>query len=541
MGRLQYLERLALGRSAYQSGSADTDTDLTTSDGPNSSAGSLPSSTNQSPRYDFKGRPVNPETNAQKARLRHASNAILALVGVVERKENAEAELQHKIFVERTSRTKFRIRENNRGDEWFSFVEVVAWFALWWPTALVRRIQIGLYSTDLPFAQILRYEAQMLFGNGWQGILLGLLPGAGITILHKIIWQVLALIAEESVGAIQNWILVSDISRNKAGVLIRSLTIFVDVVIVAIDLLLLPLETYAFAHQLNIAPPVSWRPLLTTNLPSFFRTTYARTFSSPAKFMASPAPYLISYSFLTRDPSPEAPGFSDLTSLRLPSISQHPDPSLQAPPSVLRDPLGLILHQTWVLRERFMHFIGWNVHEGDEPGIAHGFETDVSYLVPRPPENFQMKAATHRSTSLARLPAMWLGFRVDMFLLRILLLPLEGMAMRKILQFFMSAGMSVATFDAGVGAMMPDLGSTLAGKAVNNGWRSAARRLSHLGLGMALNLCAETFFFGFVYGLVRRQGVGKFEWGRCGYQEEDERSGDVIASSEDENVHNATS
>jgi hypothetical protein len=534
MGRLQHLERLALGRSAYQPGAASSNQDQLGSEGlqttDRNSVESSHSFTLANQHYDFKGRPVNLESNAQRARLRYASNEILALVGVVERKERTDAVLHQKINNERAVRQRLHIREDNRGNEWSAFLDVVSWFALWWPTSLVRRIQIGLYSTDLPFAQILQTEAKTMFANGWQGVLLGLLPGTGISILHKVLWQVLALITEESIGAIQNRIVVSNMRRRKARILIRSLTVFVDIVLVAIDMLLLPLETYALARQLNVAPPVSWRPLLTTQLPSFFRIAYTTTFSSPASLLTSVAPFLIGYSFLTRDPSPEAPAFSDLTSHRLPSISEHPDSDLQTSPSALRDPFGAILHQTWLLRQRFLQSVGWDVHEEHHPGATNGWETDISYLVRDSARGLQMKIITHRSTSLARLPAMWLGLRVDMFLLRILLLPFDSMVMRKVLQSYLTSGMPLtkAASNAGVGAGRPGIWGMLAGEAVTNSWTSVAGRLSQLGLSMALNLGVEAVFFGLVYGFIRRQGIGSYGWGHYGDQEEDKGLEDAI-------------
>lgn len=479
---------------------------------------------------------MNPEADAQNARLRHASNEILALVGVVERKVHTDARLHRKINIERNKRLRLQLREDNRGNEWSAFIDVVSWFALWWPTALVRRVQIGLYSTDLPFVEILQHEARMMFGNGWQGVLLGLLPGTGIAILHKIVWQILALIAEEGIGAIQNRIVVSDMRRKKARFVIRSLTIFVDVVLVAIDMLLLPLETYAFARELSIAPPVPWRPLLTTHLPSFFRATYAAMFSSPASFLASAAPFITGYSLLTRDPSPEAPAFSDITSYRLPVISVHPDTSLQTPPPILRDPFGALMHQTWVLRQRFLHFVGWNVHEESHPGATNGYETDVSYLVSETPDDFvQMKVLSHRSTSLARLPATWLGLRVDMFFVRVMLLPLESLVMRKVLQFYLSSSMPVTTtaLGAGVSHAVPGVWGLLAGRAAGGSWRTVAGRLSHLGLSMALNLGIEAVLFGAVYGLIRRQGIGRYKWGQCKGEEEDEALEDVMVGQPD--------
>ena len=534
MGRLQYIERLALGRSAYQSEATNNDEGHANPQGPSSSDNDLIESVQitdfANQQYDSKGRPVNLETEAQNARLRHASNEVLALVGVVERKEHTDAKLHQKINIERNKRQRLHILEDNRGNELSAFVDVVSWFALWWPTALVRRIQIGLYSTDLPFAEILRYEAKMMFGNGWQGILLGLLPGTGVSIVHKIIWQVLALIVEESIGAIQQRIVVSDMRRRKARVLIRSLTIFVDVVLVAIDTLLLPLETYAFARQMNIAPPIPWRPLLNTHLPSFFRVAYSTTLSSPGSFLTSAAPFIMGYSLLTREATPEAPAFTDLTSHRLPSISEHPEVTLQPAPSALRDPFGAIMHQTWVLRQRFLQLVGWHVHEENRPGSTNGWETDVSYQVSATTDDFvQMKVLSHRSTSLARLPATWLGLRIDMFVVRVMLLPLESMVMRKVLRFYQSSGMPVTTtaLGAGVSDAMPGALAVLAGRAGDRGWSAVRGRISHIGLSMALYLGVEAVLFGAAYALIRRQGIRSFGWGQCSSKEGDEAIEDV--------------
>lgn len=525
MGRLQYLERLALGRSAYRPVPDHSESDVLPEGEPtaiNNLDGSPPPSTLEQQQYDLKGRPVNPTTETHNAKLRHASNEILALVGVVERKVHTDAKLHRKINIERNRRQRLHMREDDRGNEWSAVADVVSWFALWWPSSLVRRIQIGLYSTDLPFATILQHEASLMLGSGWQGLLIGLLPGAGIAILHKVLWQVLALIAEESISALQNRIILSNIRRRQARGIIRSLTIFVDILLVAVDMLLLPLETYALARQLHIAPPAPWRPLFTTQLPSFFRVTYNTAFSNPASFLTSAAPFLIGYSFLTRDPSPEAPAFSDLTSYRLPAISEHPESSPKMTPSLLFDPFGAVLYQTWVLRQRFLRFLGWNVHEENQPGAANGWETDVSYQVAKSGDESHITGIPHRSTSLARLPATWLGLRVDMFIVRILLLPLESMVMRKTLQSYLSSGMPVTKGASNAGAydMMPGLRAVFGGTAGNDGWKPVVGRLSQLGLSMAFNLGAEAIFFGFVYAVVRRQGIALYQWGQCEDEEQ---------------------
>jgi hypothetical protein len=85
-----------------------------------------------------------------------------------------------------------------------------------------------------------------------------------------------------------------------------------------------------------------------------------------------------------------------------------------------------------------------------------------------------------------------------------------------------------AASSAGVGVVRPGILRMLAGNAATKNWRSVAGRVSQLGLSMALNLGAEAVFFGFVYAVIRRQGIRSYEWGQCGDQEEDEGFEDAL-------------
>jgi hypothetical protein len=554
MGREQYLERLALGRSPFQSGPAVNNQGNAESQRPQPTE--TPNRTGVSlQRYDSKGRPTNPITEAQNAKLRHASNEVLALVGVVERKDSTDAQIQLDTTLRRAAREHLLILEDNRGNEWSAGLDVLSWFALWWPTALVRRLQIGIYSTDLSFTQILSLEAHAILGNGWRGLLLGLLPGTGIAILHKVLWQLSALLAEETIGYLQNLIVASTLRRRTAKRLIRSLTLLMDVLYVLLDILLLPLEMHALARQLSLAPPTtSWRPLLTTHLPSLFRSTFTTSTPTPTKISTtsltstlsllttSAAPHLLSYNLLTRDPSPSAPAFSDITSFRLPSVSEH-DTTARShwpnPPPSPYDPFAAILRQTRAIRQSFLRAVEWDVHEQQRPGATHGWETDAQIVVPGDAaddddDDGGIRLVAHRSTALARLPATWLGMRVDMFLLRCLMLPVEGAVMRKVAGFYISSGMPVAS---GVGIMggnqmmgttVPGLWSLVTGRVGRESFGVVARRLSQIGLGVALTLGVEVVLFGVVYTLARRDGVGKYGWkrlhreGRDGVVEEEE-------------------
>jgi hypothetical protein len=125
--------------------------------------------------------------------------------------------------------------------------------------------------------------------------------------------------------------------------------------------------------------------------------------------------------------------------------------------------------------------------------------------------------------------------RTDMFLLRLLMLPVESAAMRKVADFYISSGMPLARgFAADTSnqmmastTMMPGLWNFVTGRAGRESFGVVTKRLSQLGLSLALTLGVEVVFFGVVYALARRDGVANFGWkrlhrdGREGVVEED--------------------
>lgn len=101
--------------------------------------------------------------------------------------------------------------------------------------------------------------------------------------------------------------------------------------------------------------------------------------------------------------------------------------------------------------------------------------------------------------------------------------------MRKVLRFYLSSDMPVATtaLSAGLGDAMPGAWAVLAGRAGDRGWSAILGRISHIGLSMALNLGVEAVLFGAAYALIRRQGLRNFGWGQCSGKEGEEASEDV--------------
>jgi hypothetical protein len=127
--------------------------------------------------------------------------------------------------------------------------------------------------------------------------------------------------------------------------------------------------------------------------------------------------------------------------------------------------------------------------------------------------------------------------RTDMFLLRLLMLPVESAAMRKVAGFYISSGMPLARGLVGpTGSnqimsttMMPGLWSLVTGKAGRESLGVVARRFGQIGLGVALTLGVEVLLFGVVYGFARRDGVVNYGWKKLG---RDEREG--LLENEDE-------
>jgi hypothetical protein len=103
------------------------------------------------------------------------------------------------------------------------------------------------------------------------------------------------------------------------------------------------------------------------------------------------------------------------------------------------------------------------------------------------------------------------------------------MVMRKVLRYYLSCSMPVATtsLGAGLGDAIPGDWAVLTGRAGERGWSAIAGRISHIGLSMALNLGVEAVLFGAAYALIKRQGMKSFGWGQCSGEEGEEVLEDI--------------
>lgn len=139
MGRRAHLERLALGRSAFQDEPArpeDPNGELDHVSGSTTEDIELDNDYRQ--QYDSKGRPINPATEARNQAMRDAQNGVLAVVGVVEAKATADNDLNHRLYSKQKARAKLLKAEQARGE----LVDLVTSFLgvalTWWPEAVVR-------------------------------------------------------------------------------------------------------------------------------------------------------------------------------------------------------------------------------------------------------------------------------------------------------------------------------------------------------------------------------------------------------------------
>lgn len=214
MGRRQYLQRLALGRSAFEDLPEDTQNEIGGSSG--QTAEQSPASSDSAhyvQEYDRKGRPKNPATEAFNSQLRHAQNSVLALVGVVERKEASDLATQHALSAKRAHREHLLQQENDRGEEVETVANVAAFFLTWWPETLLQRLEIGLHD-DVTFAAAVAGECSAMLGGGWQGLGSALWPGMGALLSYRLAWYAIAGCAEEAVSWAQGRVLASDMKSR---------------------------------------------------------------------------------------------------------------------------------------------------------------------------------------------------------------------------------------------------------------------------------------------------------------------------------------
>ncbi|EME80003.1 uncharacterized protein MYCFIDRAFT_176995 [Pseudocercospora fijiensis CIRAD86] len=506
MGRRQFLTRLALGRSAFE---ADVEEPTGSNESRGNSATVQDDGTTQ--QYDGKGRQVNPEIDAFNAEMRKAQNEVLALVGVVERKDHVDQVNELRFKYIHKHRQELLHEEHERGDLLEYVFIPVRFFSHLWTDAFRQRIQIGYYDSSRTMAEILSTEWAAMWRGGTKWSLATRFPALGDTIAHICVRIPLLLVGEQLTGTMQNAVLRrKGITRKTRQNMYTAINVLFESLALGIDIFLLPMEFHACAQQLGLAPVLPLFPSWTTFIPwhpdSFHKFGWKPLANlGILSSLTSPAVLLLFHKLIHYDiVDYDIPIFSLLTDFRYPPITEE---VRDVPVPKRLDIFGCLMHYCYTLRQHIMQWTGWNVITRErKPTRAKDYENDTVIPTPR-----TAKWPIHRSTALAHLPAQLLAEFLDEFFSRIICLPFETLVSRSVAKKFFSKNNPHLYLPFGGGPI-----SSFCRSPSSTTFSNAGKYLSRLGLSIALTCTLDTILFFAAYRTVRHMGVEHFDWGRKG-------------------------
>lgn len=510
MGRRQYLERLALGRSAYQNVDLEQQqSPAATSPGSSSTAQEW-TGHEYTQQYDSRGRPINPAIDRFNAEQRRAQNEVLALVGVVERKDETDHINGLRYDAIQKARRDLLADENERGELLDHAIFGCSFLLHLWPAALRQRIQIGRYHTSRSLVDILVTEWRQPWRGGTRLFLASLFPGAGSTIAHHLVRFALMMAAEQLTGELQTRLSKKVETRQTLRYLELGTAWVFEALLLAIDIGLLPLEYYAATQMLGLAPALPLFPSLQSYLPwhaeSFHNVGWKCVISNRfIKNFASPAAILLVRKMLAYDAADSVlPVFHLITDFRFPEVDD--DPSKVVVPKVRQDPLGWVLYQCYYIRSRFLQRSGWTLIKRDDPRRSREDEYEMHT---RTRAAGATRDPIHRSTIMAQLPVQFLSDAIDSLFARILSLPFEALMMRTIATSFLASSLP-RTKHASM------LYAPFGGGPLTHGWSAASQYAGRIGLSLALTASLDVVSFFGIYKLVRSLGIKYLDWGKRG-------------------------
>ncbi|KXL42030.1 hypothetical protein M433DRAFT_1241 [Acidomyces richmondensis BFW] len=479
MGRRDYLTRLALGRSPFQASKAmNVDQTAFQSDLANRGGGE------HVQLYNLKDRPINPETEARNADMRRAQNSVLALVGVVEQKERTNSINKVHWHTSQENRQRVVRAENERGEALGNLAHVVDILLTWSIDCLIERAQIGLYNPAEPFAKILSSEAHDLLSCGLKDALLKLFPGAVSFAVFGIGRRCSGMLVDILVSKVSEalWTTTKRLRRSEQEVIDGNLQRLEDALRLISDAALLPLLYYASAQRLSLAPVFPLLPPLLSLIPWHPMSVHTFGWISP---VAVPGPLLLAKLLLRRDAD----------SLSTCNNGQHTSyqnlrlyPRSFASGILFRnDPLGWILHKSWLARDRLMNWLGWR---------------------PNPPQHEQEDMMPpHQPTALASLPTRFIAIQIDSLFIRLLILPFDTIILRSIASSYTISPLPKSSKTI-TGSSYLTLVSDPRMRSIADTFRLASK----VGLGLALNFAAKITVFSGLYVFTRWQGTNVFGW-----------------------------
>ncbi|KAK5720154.1 hypothetical protein LTR15_007427 [Elasticomyces elasticus] len=519
MGRQQHLTRLALGRSAFQ----DVDDEETAQIEREQDTAFHGATSGYIQRYDSKGRPVNPGTDARNAEARRAFNSVYSIIGVVEKRETLRQASEKRALEEQREERSTLLRAEDRcGCDIKSIATVAEPIAVVWINNLTWRYQLGLYHHRRSFVHQIRATWFLAIQGGWQGANSALFAGAATDQLHY-----LARIASNKAMA-----LIKGQSHRLHWTTLRRLR--------RLGRVLRYLEIYwARVQQLGLAPALPLLPPLGFILPwhpdSFHAFGWRPVLNIPLVGLLTSPAILLLLGTIARDAHTNA----DLPiSYRSASLLYHEnDPYLEVEtkpvPSISFE---WLLHQAYKARVSLLAWCGWDLVTTTTAGAlqtslgasATGFQALYNNEYPQDPNlndpNYEnlivlgenhlgpQPAITYRSTTLAHLPVKFLASCVDTMMFKLWTLPLDTFILRAIAASYIAASLPMTTEAV---AAAPRLSSAIQfwRPSTSSNSKSFASYASKIGLGLATQVALDLVIFGGLYGMVRFEGVRRFGWG----------------------------
>ncbi|KXS98167.1 hypothetical protein AC578_6420 [Pseudocercospora eumusae] len=508
MGRRQFLTRLALGRSAFE---ADVDEATASNESQQSSPAVQDDGTTQ--QFDAKGRLINPNIDRFNAEMRKAQNEVLALVGVVERKDHVDQVNELRFKYIQKHRQELLHEEHQRGDLLQYVFIPIRFFSHLWTDAFRQRVQIGYYDSSRTMAEILGIEWAAMWRGGTKWSLATRFPALGDTIAHICVRIPLLLLSEQLIGIMQDAVVRrQDITRKARQNIYTTMNLLFESLALAIDIFLLPMQFHACAQKLGLAPVLPLFPSWTTFLPWHPDSFHNFGWKPLANLgilssLTSPAVLLLFHKLIHYDiVNDDIPIFSLLTDFRYPPITEE---LRHVAVPTRKDIFGSLMHYCYALRHRILQWTGWNVITRERrPNRAKDYENDTII-----PATQTAKWPIHRSTALAHLPAQILAESIDEFFSRIICLPFESLMARSIAASITNKTPLASPFyqPFGGGPISAFFRSPSATTISHVG-----QYLSRLGLSIAMTCTLDTILFFGAYRTVRSMGVEHFDWGRKG-------------------------
>ncbi|KAK3677736.1 hypothetical protein LTR78_002586 [Recurvomyces mirabilis] len=439
----------------------------------------------------------------------------MALAGVVEKRERATSRLQKESRNLRQQRHDLLVDESETGDIMNGLAVQSHAIATWWPDSLTKRYLAGLIDMHPAFlVTIVSHSAPVQ--HGVLGLFSLLLPG----ITARLIWTCsrfgLLTGLELVIGLLSERLWRSARDKNAQLRIDAALRRLENTAQWMCDILLLPLEYYIIAQQLGVAPYtpllLPFSPVSIHNVYSMYTLVWTPTLYLPySSLLSSPAAFLLSFGLLTRVLNPPL----QLEPHDLASTSQIALGDFATSTSAYQAANGLLPY----LRNRIFSFrmpiMAWLNYR--PVAVAQSPAEPDQDIVQIATKHGTRLATSHRAGSLATQVPNFLATNLDTLLIRLLLLPLEGMMLRAVLTSYAKSNLPKTLIGKLVAkGLTTSIGSGLSHLPSPGSWSETIAyytlRASKVGLAMTLQSAVEMSVFAGCYTITRWQGTRFYGW-----------------------------